>query len=56
MNHRPNLLADWTILLVGYDGEVAADGSQAGENLEEGEDSEGLNLFNSHFILTLRAS
>lgn len=39
-NCEPNLLADWTILLAGDDGKVAADGPQAGEDLEEREDGE----------------
>lgn len=40
VNCQPNLLADWTILLAGYDGKVAADSPQAGEDLEGREDGE----------------
>lgn len=32
---RDDLLADWAILLVGYDGKVTSDCPQAGEDLED---------------------
>lgn len=32
---KRGLLADWAILLVGYDGKVTSDRPQAGEDLED---------------------
>lgn len=43
-----HLLADWAILLAGYDGKVTSDSSQAGEDLKEEQETTTLSWAQTH--------
>lgn len=43
-----HLLADWAILLAGYDGKVTSDSSQAGEDLKQEQETTTLSGAQTH--------